>query len=234
MNWEQSSGRIGSADAVLHSVAQRAFMSRVYRWMFAGLALTAGVAMYAASNPTLQQFVIQNRMFLMIAQLGVVMALSFMAQRMSGAVASAVFMGYAALTGLTFSILFLVYRVESIGSALLLTAGSFGALSVYASVTKKDLSAWKTFLFMGLIGVVLASVVQIFWHNAAFSFVISCVSVIVFAGLTAYDTQKLRQMYAYESTPGGSLAVVGALTLYLDFINLFLALLRLTGDRRRD
>lgn len=232
MNWEQSSAVGVSPDGVLRQEAQRTFMARVYRWMFAGLGLTGMVALYAASTPALLEWVIEWRMGLLLAQIGAVLALSTLAPRLSGAAAAALFLGYAGLTGLTFSILFLVYSLDSLGQALLLTAGTFGALSVFATVTKKDLSAWGTFLFMGLIGVVLASVVQMFWRNEAFSFVTACASVLVFAGLTAYDTQKLRQMQAYDSAPGGSVAVVGALTLYLDFINLFLALLRLFGRRR--
>jgi hypothetical protein len=123
--------------------------------------------------------------------------------------------------------------VGSIGTAFLITAGSFAALSVYGTVTKRDLSAWGTFLFMGLIGVVIASIVQFWWSSPAFSFALSCATVVVFAGLTAYDTQKLRMLGAqYAGTGLTSITIVGALNLYLDFINLFLALLRLFGDRR--
>jgi FtsH-binding integral membrane protein len=130
--------------------------------------------------------------------------------------------------------IFFVYPVGSIGTAFLITAGSFGALSIYGTVTKRDLSAWRTFLFMGLVGVVIASVVQFWWNPPGLTFVLSCAAVVVFAGLTAYDTQKLRVLGAQYAGAGlTSFTIVGALNLYLDFINLFLALLRLFGDRRR-
>jgi len=149
-------------------------------------------------------------------------------------VAALLFLGYAALTGVTLSGIFFIYSIGSIGVAFLLTAGSFAALSLYGTVTKRDLSAWGTFLFMGLIGVVLASIVQFWWHSPAFSFALSCATVVVFAGLTAYDTQKLRALGAQYAGAGlTSVTIIGALNLYLDFINLFLALLRLFGDRRR-
>jgi len=210
------------------------FMAGVYRWMTLGLAVTAGVALYTASNVQLAMAVARNVWPLLLVQFLVVLGLSFMAQRISGPVAALLFMVYAGLTGLTLSGIFFIYSVGSIGTAFLITAGSFAALSVYGTVTKRDLSAWGTFLFMGLIGVVIASIVQFWWSSPAFSFALSCATVVVFAGLTAYDTQKLRVLGAqYAGTGLTSLTIVGALNLYLDFINLFLALLRLFGDRRR-
>ncbi len=213
--------------------AQRAFMARVYRWMFVGLGLTGVVALYTASSPSVWRAVLPLMWPLLIGELILVAALSWAAPRMTAALAAGLFLLYSALNGLTFSVIFLVYQLASIGQSFLLTAGVFGALSVYATVTKRDLSAWRTFLFVGLIGVVIAGFIQIFWHNEGFSFVWSCACVVVFAGLTAYDTQKLRGLYAgagYRSAT--SLSVTGALMLYLDFINLFLALLRLFGRRR--
>jgi len=210
------------------------FMAGVYRWMTLGLAVTAGVALYTASNIQLAMTVARNVWPLVMVQFLVVLALSFLAQRISGPVAALLFMVYAGLTGLTLSGIFFVYSVGSIGTAFLVTAGSFAALSLYGTVTKRDLSAWGTFLFMGLIGVVIASIVQFWWSSPAFSFALSCATVVVFAGLTAYDTQKLRMLGAQFAGAGlTSLTIVGALNLYLDFINLFLALLRLFGDRRR-
>ncbi|HVP61274.1 MAG TPA: Bax inhibitor-1/YccA family protein [Myxococcaceae bacterium] len=209
-------------------------MAGVYRWMTLGLAVTAGVALYTASNIQLAMTVARNVWPLVMVQFLVVLALSFLAQRISGPVAALLFMVYAGLTGLTLSGIFFVYSVGSIGTAFLVTAGSFAALSLYGTVTKRDLSAWGTFLFMGLIGVVIASIVQFWWSSPAFSFALSCATVVVFAGLTAYDTQKLRMLGAQFAGAGlTSLTIVGALNLYLDFINLFLALLRLFGDRRR-
>src|SRR5712692_9306966 len=213
--------------------ALRAFMARVYRWMFLGLGLTGVVALYTASSPSILRAVLPLMWPLLIGELILVAALSWAAPRMTGALAAGLFLLYSALNGLTFSVIFLVYQLASIGQSFLLTAGVFGALSVYATVTKRDLSAWRTFLFIGLIGVVIAGFIQIFWHNEGFSFVWSCACVVVFAGLTAYETRKLRGLYAgagYRSAT--SLRVTGALMLYLDFINLFLALLRLFGRRR--
>jgi hypothetical protein len=218
---------------VLVQESRRAFMSRVYGWMFAGLSVTGLVALFTASNQALLTQVIQWRWGLIIAQLGLVFALSGLASRLSGAVAAALFLGYSVLTGLTFSVIFLIYTSASIGSAFLLTAGTFGAMSAFGTLTRKDLSGWSTFLFMGLIGIVIASIVQIFMKSSMLSFVLSCASVVVFAGLTAYDTQKLREMHAATGySSAATVSIVGALTLYLDFINLFLALLRLFGSRR--
>src|SRR5215813_7350120 len=228
-------GGFGRAQELTGTTAA-SFMAGVYRWMTLGLAVTAGVALYTASNLQLAMTVARNVWPLVIGQLLLVLALSFMAQRISGPIAALMFLVYAGLTGLTLSGIFFIYSVGSIGTAFLITAGSFAALSVYGTVTKRDLSAWGTFLFMGLIGVVIASFVQFFWSSPAFSFVLSCATVVVFAGLTAYDTQKLRALGAQYAGAGvglTSVTIIGALNLYLDFINLFLALLRLFGDRRR-
>ncbi|MCK8496720.1 Bax inhibitor-1/YccA family protein [Myxococcus sp. MISCRS1] len=208
-------------------------MTRVHGWMFAGLLLTGVMAMVTLSNEALLRTVLEWRFGFMIAQLGAVFALSFLAPRLSGPAAAALFLGYSALTGMTFSILFLVYTAGSIAQAFFLTAGVYGAMALYGTVTKKDLSAWGTFLFMGLIGVVLAGLVNLFMRSDMMSFVIACASVLVFAGLTAYDTQKLREMHANTGySSAATVSIVGALTLYLDFINLFLAILRLLGRRR--
>jgi len=234
MSWQTPLQRNPAAvDQIVVDQSQRAFMARVYRWMFLGLSVTGGVALFTASSPALLQLVVPHLMFLLIAEFLVVLGLTFAAPRVSGPVAGGLFLLYATMNGLTFSTIFLVFQLGSIGQAFLLTAGTFGAMSVYATLTKKDLSAWRSFLFIGLFGVVIAGVVQLFWHSESFSFVWSCACVVVFAGLTAYDTQKLRQMHAgagYSSA--ASLSVSGALMLYLDFVNLFLALLRLFGRRR--
>jgi uncharacterized protein len=237
--FRRPTGGFGSSDgvgaspgAILEQESARTFMAGVYRWMVAGLALT-GVAMLAvASNREWTLLAMQWRWGLVIGQLGLVIALSAMAQRLSGAAAGAMFLAYAALTGISFSGLLYAFGPAVVGPAFFVSAGAFGALSVYATVTKKDLSGWGTFLFMGLIGVVIASIVNIFVASSALSFVLSCAGVVVFGGLTAYDTQKLRQMHASAGNGRGGLAINGALTLYLDFINLFLSLLRLMGNRR--
>ena len=239
MSWQPGSGSSpqqlygDSASNVLAQEAGRTFMARVYRWMFAGLALTGGVSAYVASNQQLMHAMLGLFYPLIIAELVMVFAFSFAVTRVGPTIAAGMFLLYALLNGLTFSVIFLVYPVGSIATAFFITAGSFAALSVYATVTKKDLSAWATFLFMGLIGIILAGIVNIFVQSSMMNFVLAAAGVVVFAGLTAYDTQKLRQLHAvagYGSS--GSLAIAGALTLYLDFINLFLSILRLLGRRR--
>ncbi len=233
MSWQTPLERTAPADQILVEQSQRTFMARVYRWMFLGLGVTGAVALYTASTPAILQVVVPNMWLLLIAELVVVLGLSFAAPRLSGGVAGALFLVYATMNGLTFSTLFLVFQLGSIGQAFLLTGVTFGALSAYATFTRKDLSSWRSFLFMGLVGVMIAGVVQLFWHNDALQFVWSCATVVVFAGLTAYDTQKLRQMHAGTGfSSAASLSVTGALMLYLDFVNIFLALLRLFGRRR--
>jgi FtsH-binding integral membrane protein len=238
MAWDSNGleGTTSPSDEVSSTLVQesrRAFMSRVYGWMFAGLWITGVMALYTVSNKALMTFAMEWRMALLLAELGLVFALSFAAPRLSGAVAGAMFIGYAALTGMTLSIYFLIYTAGSIGQAFLMTAGTFGAMSLYGTVTKKDLSGWSAFLFMGLVGVIIASVMNIFMRSDMLGFVTACACVVVFAGLTAYDTQKLRQMHASTGySAAATISIVGALTLYLDFINLFLALLRLFGRRR--
>jgi uncharacterized protein len=214
---------------------ERRFLAAVYRWMALGLTVTASVAWLVAGSEAAIQIVFGTRfllMGLMIAELGLVVALSAAVHRLSAGTAGALFVLYSALNGVTLSAIFLVYTHASIASAFLVAASAFGAMSVYGTVTRRDLSSWSSFLFMGLIGVVIAGVVNLFLRSDAVAFVISCASVVVFTGLTAYDTQKLR---AWARAGGGEVAaapVSGALSLYLDFVNLFLALLRLFGRRR--
>ncbi len=238
MAWD-SNGLQGTASAseevnsTLVQESRRAFMSRVYGWMFAGLWITGVVALYTVSNEALLRIAVEWRIPLLLAELGLVFLLSLAAPKLSGAVAGALFIGYAALTGMTLSIYFLIYTAGSIGQAFLMTAGTFGAMSLYGTLTKKDLSGWSAFLFMGLVGVLIAGVVNIFMRSDMLGFVTACACVVVFAGLTAYDTQKLRQMHASTGySSAATISIVGALTLYLDFINLFLALLRIFGRRR--
>ncbi len=216
--------------------AERTFFAAVYRWMTLGLVVTAGVASTVASSEAALQVLVGNRWIfygLIIAQFGLVIALSAMVQKLSAPMAGGLFLLYSALTGATLSVLLLLYTGSSVALAFGVTAGTFGGMSVYGTVTKKDLTSWSSFLMMGLFGVVIAGLVNMFLQSSAMSFVISCAAVVVFTGLTAYDTQKLR---VFARQGGGTVAaapVAGALTLYLDFINLFLAILRLTGDRRK-
>jgi uncharacterized protein len=233
MAWQAGLQTDLPVDQVLAEESQRAFMSRVYRWMFAGLAITGGLAFYTVTNRELLSFVAHAFWILLIAQFGLVLALSWASSRLSGTTAALMFVAYAALNGLTLSGIFIAYRLGSIAEAFFITAGTYGAMSLYGSVTKKDLSGWGSFLFMGLVGLMLAGLVNFFLRSNMLSFVWSCAAVVVFAGLTAYDNQKLRQMHASAGYSGvATLSIVGALVLYLDFVNLFLAFLRLFGRRR--
>jgi FtsH-binding integral membrane protein len=204
-----------------------------YRWMSIGLAITGVVAWVVSHSPAALELFVSNRVLfygLMIAQLGLVFAFSAMAQRVSTPAAAAMFFTYAALTGITFSALFLVFTASSIASTFFVTAGAFAGLSVYGAVTKRDLSAVGRFALFALIGLIIATVVNIFIASSALLWVTTLAGILIFAALTAYDTQKLKELYASGS--GGNLALRGALTLYLDFINMFLYLLNILGRRR--
>lgn len=232
----ESFSRPMSIDA--HAAEQQRFMVRVYNWMAAGLAITGFMAFYVSSSPAMINILFGNPIvpiILIIAQIGLVFWLASRVMQMSVSQATGVFLLYAGLTGVTFSTLFVVYTSASITSTFLVTAGTFGAMSLYGYTTKKDLTSWGSFLFMGLIGLIIASVVNMFMQNSMMSTIISYVGVLIFVGLTAYDTQKIKEMniIGNEGTDEDTKeAIQGALTLYLDFINLFLMLLRLMGDRR--
>lgn len=223
----------GNASAVLAQESARVFMQRVYWWMSIGLALTGGIAFTVASSQELTNLVLPFFYPLVIVELVVVFTFVFVQSKVSGPVAAVMFLLYAVLNGLTFSVIFLVYELGSISSAFVITAGTFGAMSVYGTVTKKDLSGWGSFLMMGLIGIIIAGIVNIFLQSDFLGFVKSCAAVVIFAGLTAYDTQKLRTHHANSGFSSAmALSITGALMLYLDFVNLFLHILRLIGRRR--
>jgi FtsH-binding integral membrane protein len=212
------------------------FLRAVYGWMCAGLAITAGTAWVVSGSQAIVMAIATNRLLfwgLVIAQLGIVFALSARVHRLAPATASLLFVVYSALTGITLSLVLLLYTGESIAATFVVTSGMFGALALFGTTTRRSLEGLGQFLFMGLIGVVLASIVGIFWQNDAFQFVLSFIGVIVFAGLAAYDAQRLKAMaLATPTGQSGSYAIVGALALYLDFINLFLFMLRFMGNRR--
>ena len=214
------------------------FMRGVYGWMCGGLAITAATAWFVSSSPALVAAIFGNRLLfwiLIIAQLGIVFTLSAQVDRMAAGTASLLFAAYSALTGVTLSSILLVFTGESVFTTFVVTAGMFGALAMYGTVTRRELSGLGQFLFMGLIGLVLASLVGLFWHSDGLQFVISFVGVIVFAGLTVYDANRLRELaFATSACPTSGATIVGALALYLDFINLFLFLLRFLGNRRDD
>ncbi|WP_243373984.1 Bax inhibitor-1/YccA family protein [Geotalea sp. SG265] len=221
-----------TADQV--AIAQNTLIRQVYAWMAGGLFVTALLAVFTISSPAMLNVIFGNRLVfyaLILGELGLVVAISGAINRLSSAAASGLFLLYAALNGVTMSAIFAVYTAESIGSTFVITAATFGTMSIYGTVTKRDLSGWGSFLFMGLIGIVIASVVNIFTKSSAASWIISAIGVIVFTGLTAYDTWKIKAMAA-GGAHGRKPAILGALTLYLDFINLFLMLLRLLGNRR--
>jgi FtsH-binding integral membrane protein len=205
-----------------------------YRWMSVGLAITGIVAWLVAQSPSALSVFVENRIVfygLMFAQVGLVLAFSASVTRVSTAAAAAMFFGYAAMTGITFSVLFLIFTASSIANTFFITAGTFAGLSVFGAVTKRDLSAVGRFALFALIGLVLASVVNIFLNSTALMWLTTYVGILVFAALTAYDTQHLKEMYRTEGY-AHNLALRGALKLYLDFINMFLYLLNLFGRRR--
>jgi uncharacterized protein len=217
----------------------RAHMLRVYNLMAIGLAITGiaalGTSVLAQSNEAVFQLIYVSplKWVVMLAPLALVFFLSFRIHSMSVSTAQTTFWGYAALLGVSLSSIFLVYTGASITQTFFITATTFGAMSLYGYTTKKDISSWGSFLFMGLIGLIIASIVNIFMQSGALSFAISAIGVLVFTGLTAYDTQKIKESY-YEgddSDTAGRKAIIGALELYLDFVNLFLMLLRLLGNR---
>lgn len=232
MSWNQSSvTATGIGDERI-----TAFLSRVYGWMFAGLLITAVTAFVVALSPVLIETLLQNRLMfwvLIIGQLGLVFYLSARVNHMQPATAAGLFILYSGLTGITSSVILLIYTGASIVSTFIIASGMFGAMAVFGTLTRRSLAGMGQFLFMGLIGLILASVVGFFWQNDALQFVISVVGVLIFTGLTAWDAQRLKEMaLVLPDGRAGTFAVVGALSLYLDFINLFFFLLRFTGSRR--
>jgi FtsH-binding integral membrane protein len=212
-----------------------AFLWKVYGWMAVGLGLTAVVAFAVAGSPDVLRTLVGNRVVffaLVIAELGLVFYLSARADRMAPSTASGLFALYSALNGVTLSVVLIAYTGESVATTFMVTAGMFGALALFGSSTKRSLAGAGQFFMMGLVGLILASIVGMFWQNDALQFLISVVGVIVFTGLTAWDAQRLKQMaLALPEGQAGSYAIVGALSLYLNFINLFLILLRFSGRR---
>ncbi len=218
--------------------ASTIFLAKVFNWMALGLLITGIVAFFTA-NTGLAVTIIRSPMFyiLMFAELGLVFFLSARVNRIQASTASALFIGYSVLNGLTLSVVFLVYTRSSIASTFFITAGMFGAMAVYGLVTKRDLSGLGSFLIMGLFGIILASIVNIFLNNSSLYWAISFLGVLIFTGLTAYDVQKIKRIGEEGIMASGDEAIrkgsiMGALTLYLDFINLFLMLLRFFGGSR--
>ena len=221
----------------------KAYMNKVYTFMAVGLALTGVIAHLTSTmafdfrTNTMTAF--GNAIYgsplafiIMLAPLGFIIALNMGIAKMKESTVQVLFWAFAAVMGLSLSSIFIQYTGESIARVFFITAGAFGALSLYGYTTKKDLSGWGSFLFIGLIGILIASIVNIFVASSALQFGISVIGVLVFAGLTAYDTQRIKAMYFDNSGQEGKKAIMGALTLYLDFINLFIMLIQLFGQRR--
>jgi FtsH-binding integral membrane protein len=238
-----------AGDRALIDAGLRAHMIRVYNYMAVGVGLTGLVAWFTFQAAVVTdasgaitgftpfgQAVLQGPLFwvFLLAPLALVFFLSFRIDRLSAETARLLFFVYAAVIGVSLSAIFVAFTSTSITRVFFITAASFGALSLYGYTTRRDLSAFGSFLIMGLFGIIIASLVNIFLASSALQFVISVVGVLVFAGLTAWDTQKIKEMYdpADADAVAGRKAVMGALSLYLDFINLFMMLLRLFGDRR--
>jgi len=226
-------------EGVSSAAAQNAFINRVYGWMSAALALTGAVAYFVAQNPAWIKTIYQNPILfwgILIGQLLLVMGLSGAINRISASTALLGFILYAALNGLIFSGIFLVYTKASLASTFFATSLTFGVTSLIGYVTKKDLTGFGGFLMMGLVGVIIGSVINIFWQNSMLYWIMTYAGIFIFVGLAAYDTQKIRRMSEQTSEMSGEmskkLSIMGALALYLDFINLFLLLLRLFGGRR--
>ncbi len=218
--------------------ASTVFLAKVFNWMAIGLGLTGAVA-YLTANTGLANSIVGTPLFfiLIIAELGMVFYLSARIEKMQASTATGLFVAYSVLNGLTLSVIFLAYTSSSIAGTFLITAGMFGAMAVYGLVTKRDLSGMGSFMFMGLIGIIIASIVNIFLQSSSLYWAISVIGVLVFVGLTAYDVQKIKHMGEQGIMEQGEVAIrkgsiIGALALYLDFINLFLMLLRFFGGSR--
>ena len=220
------------------SLAFPVLMRKVYVWMTLAMIITGFTAYYVATSQTLLTAIYSNSMVfygLIIAELALVFVLSSMINKLSLLTATLMFVLYSVINGATLSFIFLAYTASSITSVFFITAATFASMALYGYFTKKDLSSWGRILTMGLIGIVIASLVNIFLHNSGLNLIISYVGVLVFVGLTAYDTQKIKQMMLEAPDAGEhmqKIALLGALSLYLDFINLFLMLLRILGSSR--
>ena len=240
-DYERNVKAKSSADQI--DLGLKAYMNKVYSFMAVGLALTGVIAHLTSTmafdfrTNTMTAF--GNAIYgsplafiIMLAPLGFIIALNMGIAKMKESTVQVLFWAFAAVMGLSLSSIFIQYTGESVARVFFISAGAFGALSLYGYTTKKDLTGWGSFLFIGLIGILIASIVNIFVASSALQFGISVIGVLVFAGLTAYDTQRIKAMYFDNSGQEGKKAIMGALTLYLDFINLFIMLIQLFGQRR--
>lgn len=231
--------RLGATqtNVVVDDNVARGFIVKVYGWMTLALIITGIVAIATAANPDFVATISSTpaMVALVVGQLVLVVVLSAAIRKLSASIATGLFIVYSALTGLTFSMLFLIYTGSSIAQVFFITAGTFGLVSAYGYVTKRDLTSIGNLLFMALIGLIVASIVNIFLNSALFDWILTFVGIIIFVGLIAYDTQRIKRMSAGLGEDGEmyqKAAVFGALALYLDFINLFIRLLRIFGRQR--
>lgn len=226
---------VGARAAEL-DVGLRAYMQKVFGLMGLGTAITGLVAYFTANSPAMLQMVYGTplRYVVFFAPFAFILALSFGINRMRASTAQMVFWLFSGVMGLSLASVFLVYTGQSIVTTFFVSSATFFGMALYGYTTKRDLTGWGSFLFMGLLGLIVASLIGFFIQSSALQFAISVIGVLIFTGLTAYDTQKIKEMYyaGDSSEIGGKKAVMGALALYLDFINLFLYLLRFLGDRR--
>ncbi len=234
---DQPFGRVDAIRRAGIDEGLRAYMLGVYNYMAAGLAVSGIIAYFVSSSPAMLSAIYGNTALtwiVMLAPLAFILALSFGIQKMKASTVQALYWAFAITMGISLSSIFVVYTSASIARVFFITAATFGAMSLYGYTTKRDLTGWGSFLFMGLIGIIIASVVNFFLASAAMDFAISVIGVLIFVGLTAYDTQKIRNEYSEfdSSEVATKKSVFGALRLYLDFINLMLMLLRLFGQRR--
>lgn len=240
-NIDKASGILGESTYINNNVqnAYLAILKNVYLWMTLALGISGLTAIGVANSHQLLELLYSNSIVLFIiflAQLGLVWFISAKINSISINTATALFIAYSILTGVTLASIFIVFTQESIANVFFISAGTFAGISIYGYTTKRDLSNWSAYLFMGLIGLIIASVVNWFMHSEILYWIISYVGVLVFVGLTAYDTQKIKQLALISHDHNGDVpqkvALIGALTLYLDFINLFIYLLRIFGKRK--
>ena len=238
--FENNSGAyVSSNEAYKSRFAVSAILKNVYLWMTMALAISGLTAMLVAGNAELMQTIYAGRgtlFVLFLVQFGLIWLISARIGSMSFVTATLLYIAYSVVTGVTLSSIFLLFTTGSIASVFFITAGTFAALSIYGFVTKKDLSTWRSYLIMGLIGLIIASIVNWFLASEMMYWIISYVGVAIFIGLTAYDTQKIKQLayacHMEDEETRNKVALLGAITLYLDFINLFLYILRIFGKRK--
>jgi len=237
MNLNRSAGANVGISSAQYNEGLRAYMLRIYNYMACALALTGAVAFFASSSPAFMQAIYGTplKLLVMLAPIGIVMYLSFRINSLSVKSAQTWFWIYAGAMGPSLSFIFLVYTGASIARCFFITASVFGSMSLYGYTTKKDLTGMGSFMIMGLFGIILASIVNLFMQSSGLDFAISALGVIIFTGLTAYDTQKLKELYYVTGGSQdaiGKASIMGALTLYLDFINLMIMMIRLYADRK--